>query len=64
VEALHISSLLEKSSNAFPIPGSMLIDQLLQFLVFLLCPPSLLHVWILLCIIWIDYLQFGDDVID
>ena len=64
MEALHVGSLLEKSGNAFPIPGSMLIDQLLQFLVFLLRPPPLLHVGILLRVVRIDHLQFGDDVIE
>ena len=64
VEALDVSSFLKKSGNAFPIPGSMLIDQLLQFLVFLLSPPPLLHVSILLRVIRIDHLQFGDDVIE
>lgn len=63
VEALDVSSLLEKSGNAFPISGSVLIYELLQFLVFFLGPPSLLDVLIFLGVVMIHHLQFGDDVI-
>ncbi len=64
MEALDVSSLLEKSSNAFPISGTMFVDKLFEFFVFFLGPPSLLNVLIFFAIIWVDNLQFGDDVIE
>jgi len=64
MQTLDIGSLLKESSNAFPISGSILIHKLFKFLVFLLSPPSLLDVLIFLCIVRIDVLHFGDDVID
>ncbi len=64
MQTLHIGSLLEKSSYAFPISGSMFVNKFFQFLVLFLSPPTFLNVLIFLTIIGIDFLHFGDDVID
>ncbi len=64
VEALHVGSLFEKSCDAFPISSSVLIYEVLKFLVLFLGPPPFLDVLIFLGVVGILDLQFGDDVID
>lgn len=56
VEALDVGSLLKKSSNSFPISGSILINELFEFLVFFLGPPAFFDVLIFLGIVGIDHL--------
>lgn len=41
VQALDVSSVIEKAGDAFPVAGSVLVHQLLELLVLLGGPPSL-----------------------
>lgn len=56
VEALDVGSLFEKSSNSFPISGSILVNKLFKFLVFFLGPPAFFDILIFLGIVGVNYL--------
>ena len=64
METLDISSFVKEACNAFPISGSILINELFKFFVFILRPPSFFKILIFLAIFLIDLFHFGDDVID
>jgi hypothetical protein len=64
VETLHISSLFEKSCNAFPITCSVLVDELLELLVLLRSPPTLSDSVAIFDIVSLKTLHFGDDITD
>lgn len=44
MQALHIGTIMEIARNSFPIFGSKFINQLLELIILLLRPPSLLHI--------------------
>jgi hypothetical protein len=47
MEALNICPLIKEGSNAFPIPGSELSNELSQFIIFFRVPVSFSILWIL-----------------
>jgi hypothetical protein len=65
MKALDISALIEVAGDSFPISGAMLVDQLFEFFILFLSPPSFFQGWtILLYIVIVHHRYFLHHLVD